>query len=200
MKKFGLSILPALMLVATLVPDAAKATVYDVNLGSAAVGVVGTITTDGVLGPLQSADITDWTLLLTQNSLSFQLTSANSQYFSLGNNLVATATGISWDFDAPATNWAYFIYTNGPDPINSALFVLNDAVGSGSLTPSAIAIAVGSFADASYTVLAQSGTVDVATVSSAVPEPSTWAMMLLGFAGVGFMAYRRKSKPVLMAA
>jgi hypothetical protein len=29
----------------------------------------------------------------------------------------------------------------------------------------------------------------------AVPEPSTWAMMLLGFAGVGFMAYRRKSKP-----
>ncbi len=32
---------------------------------------------------------------------------------------------------------------------------------------------------------------------SAVPEPSTWAMMILGFAGVGFMAYRRKSKPAL---
>jgi hypothetical protein len=26
---------------------------------------------------------------------------------------------------------------------------------------------------------------------SAVPEPSTWAMMILGFAGIGFMAYRR---------
>ena len=25
-----------------------------------------------------------------------------------------------------------------------------------------------------------------------VPEPSTWAMMILGFAGVSFMAYRRK--------
>jgi len=35
---------------------------------------------------------------------------------------------------------------------------------------------------------------------SSVPEPSTWAMMILGFAGVGFMAYRRKSKPTLMAA
>jgi hypothetical protein len=35
---------------------------------------------------------------------------------------------------------------------------------------------------------------------SAVPEPSTWAMMILGFAGIGFMAYRRKSKPALMAA
>ena len=26
-----------------------------------------------------------------------------------------------------------------------------------------------------------------------VPEPSTWAMIVLGFAGVGFMAYRRKT-------
>jgi hypothetical protein len=32
-----------------------------------------------------------------------------------------------------------------------------------------------------------------------VPEPSTWAMLLLGFFGVGFMAYRRKSKRGLMA-
>jgi hypothetical protein len=30
---------------------------------------------------------------------------------------------------------------------------------------------------------------------AAVPETSTWAMMLLGFAGVSFMAYRRKSRP-----
>ena len=34
---------------------------------------------------------------------------------------------------------------------------------------------------------------------AAVPELSTWAMMILGFVGVGFMAYRRKAKPVLMA-
>ena len=34
----------------------------------------------------------------------------------------------------------------------------------------------------------------------AVPEPSTWAMMILGFAGIGFMAYRRKNKIVLNAA
>lgn len=28
---------------------------------------------------------------------------------------------------------------------------------------------------------------------TAVPEPSTWAMMILGFTSLGFMAYRRKS-------
>ena len=31
------------------------------------------------------------------------------------------------------------------------------------------------------------------TRQGAVPEPSTWAMMLLGFAGVGFMANRRRN-------
>jgi hypothetical protein len=31
-------------------------------------------------------------------------------------------------------------------------------------------------------------------VAGAVPEPSTWAMMILGFAGIGVIAYRRKSK------
>jgi hypothetical protein len=39
-----------------------------------------------------------------------------------------------------------------------------------------------------------------ASIGGSVPEPSTWAMMILGFAGVGFMAYRRKAKPALMAA
>jgi hypothetical protein len=33
-----------------------------------------------------------------------------------------------------------------------------------------------------------------------VPEPSTWAMMILGFFGVGFMAYRRKSQTSLRLA
>jgi PEP-CTERM motif len=30
---------------------------------------------------------------------------------------------------------------------------------------------------------------------AAVPEPSTWAMMILGFLGIGFLAYRRKGAP-----
>ena len=37
-------------------------------------------------------------------------------------------------------------------------------------------------------------------IASAVPEPSTWAMMILGFCALGFMAYRTKSKPALAAA
>jgi hypothetical protein len=33
-----------------------------------------------------------------------------------------------------------------------------------------------------------------------VPEPSTWAMMLLGFVGIGFMAYRRKPNTLVVTA
>jgi hypothetical protein len=36
-------------------------------------------------------------------------------------------------------------------------------------------------------------------VEAAVPEPSTWAMLILGFVGVGFMAYRRRNGAPLAA-
>lgn len=36
-------------------------------------------------------------------------------------------------------------------------------------------------------------------VTASVPEPSTWAMMFLGFAGLGFMGYRRSRKGVASA-
>jgi len=47
----------------------------------------------------------------------------------------------------------------------------------------------------------QDATVEMLVNVAAVPEPSTWAMMILGFAGVGFMAYRRKQNgPALRVA
>lgn len=40
---------------------------------------------------------------------------------------------------------------------------------------------------------------EVQFMSSAVPEPSTWIMMIAGFAGLGFMAYRRRPRPARAA-
>ena len=39
-----------------------------------------------------------------------------------------------------------------------------------------------------------------AFIAQAVPEASTWAMMIFGFVGVGFIAYRRKSRSAAMSA
>jgi hypothetical protein len=45
------------------------------------------------------------------------------------------------------------------------------------------------------------GTIETFSIEvAAVPEPSTWAMMILGFAGVGFMAYRRRNSHSLQTA
>ncbi|WP_291605906.1 PEPxxWA-CTERM sorting domain-containing protein [Bradyrhizobium sp.] len=37
-------------------------------------------------------------------------------------------------------------------------------------------------------------------VVTAIPEPATWAMMIVGFLGVGFLAYRRSSRSALRIA
>jgi hypothetical protein len=62
-------------------------------------------------------------------------------------------------------------------------------------------VSIGSFNDPnsggnlfSADILGTNGNTGVvaANAVSAVPEPSTWAMLILGFWGVGFMAYRRR--------
>jgi hypothetical protein len=51
------------------------------------------------------------------------------------------------------------------------------------------------YAFGASTVAVQLGNSDqeLSAIGPAVPELSTWAMMILGFAGLGFMAYRRRS-------
>jgi len=40
---------------------------------------------------------------------------------------------------------------------------------------------------------------DAFVAVATVPEPSTWVMMILGFAGIGFMAYRRRKSAAFAA-
>ena len=88
---------------------------------------------------------------------------------SFGTNLIA-------DFNLVGTPLGFVqLSTNGPD-----LFSGN---------PADPIFTLGSF----NLVNPFFGQNDVLTISvAAVPEPSTWAMMILGFATVGFVAYRRK--------
>lgn len=49
-----------------------------------------------------------------------------------------------------------------------------------------------------YSIVTSDGIGNSLTVN-AVPESSTWAMMILGFFGLGFMAYRRKNSATRLA-
>jgi hypothetical protein len=59
------------------------------------------------------------------------------------------------------------------------------------LTPNLCGSALEDFSNSFSFYELQSGTLSLAV--SAVPELSTWAMMILGFCGVGFLAYRQKA-------
>jgi hypothetical protein len=91
--------------------------------------------------------------------------------------------------------------TGGSSPDGSSLMFTITAAGLdiGDITTNAL----GQFfaADIISGTTGNTGAIDVSTVStSSVPEPSTWAMMILGFVGVGFMAYRRKGQAAFRLA
>jgi hypothetical protein len=74
-------------------------------------------------------------------------------------------------------------------PLSDSSTYLDATISSLGLTPGAYVFGWGSAADAD----ADTFTIDVvASPPPAVPEPSTWAMGLLGFAGLGYAALRRK--------
>jgi hypothetical protein len=87
-------------------------------------------------------------------------------------------------------------FSNGSSFTGGALATLTGATDNGDQqSSSSNGLLTFEFATAVDSVKFTSGTnaFEVASVSAAVPEVSTWAMMLLGFAGLGFVAHRRTS-------
>jgi PEP-CTERM motif len=173
--------------------NAASASItYDVDQHIGAGSVFGTVTTDGMIGALKASDFTSWNLTLQGNGASFVLTQANSVTWGSDTGVQATASNISFDFGNPT---AFLVFQDGVS--SGSRYWCN----SGGLTAclSGKSDVPEYYLSLSAQIVPAEGNQIIATVA-AVPEPSTWAMMILGFAGVGFMVYRRKSKPALMAA
>jgi hypothetical protein len=77
-------------------------------------------------------------------------------------------------------------------------FVIGEPNGGSLFTADKIAIVADLAVSGTCLSACTAGTGDVGTMLSLsspapVPEPSTWAMMIIGFLGLGLMAYRRKS-------
>ena len=128
---------------------------------------------------------------------NLQFSTAVSDYGDTASETLSLAGLLSFAFGA---NQATPTVTNGSNPAGGTgvpnFFVsFYDQFGNlGALAGSSGVIAFddgGSPADADYDDLVVRFNV------SAVPEPTTWAMMLLGFAGIGFLAYRRRPQPAV---
>ena len=76
------------------------AIVYTVNRTIGAGSVVGSVTTDGTLGVLSAANVTDWSLTIDEGDAegSFLLTAVNSDLLVDGDGLTASLTHLLFDF------------------------------------------------------------------------------------------------------
>ena len=123
-----------------------------------------------------------------------------------GQNLFGTTSGtINFDFSSPVSGLAFDLI-NGTDASRFTVSVF----GTGDVLLDSQIVSLGSwftqsgnvghvsFADSGITNAVITGNNDFAvdTINfnvSGVPEPSTWAMMLLGFGAIGFATRRRRT-------
>jgi hypothetical protein len=120
------------------------------------------------------------------NNLSFLSATAGTGFTDLLFNITQAAN---------TTNTVMFSFADqfaNPAPGGTGTFTLGNGSNFFRVTASGgEVITLGSFTTTADVTDFQQVRVTV----GAVPEPSTWAMMILGFAGVGFMAYRRRGRP-----
>jgi len=106
-------------------PALADPITYNVDQHIGSGKVEGTITTDGTLGVLAKANITDWTLDLTSGADTFTLNLGNSQVLLQGLDLTATPTELLFNFNG--TDGGYFAFqANNPGLFSGYHYVCFD--------------------------------------------------------------------------
>jgi hypothetical protein len=141
-------------------------------------------------GFIKLADLSSISYALNDSADAVFFSGDGATFFSINTLDVSTTFGFQGKMGTPFGPWETF----GP---------ANVCVGAAAAFGNcgAFGNAVGVISEiAGATTTAQFATVTlVSTVVTDVPEPSTWAMMILGFAGVGFMAYRRRNSALRVA-
>ncbi len=177
----------SLFLVSGVSLCSATSITYAVNEAAGTGSVVGSITTDGVIGDLVQTDIVGWNLVVDDGSgLSgdiFTLLVSNSHDGVAANDLSATATSLLFNFSGTDGGYFSFFGDNGvpgdvcfssgsvscvKNPETAGVAILNTGNSHGA--------PFGYFASTSL-----SGTDVIATTSGdAAPEPATFALVVVG--------------------
>lgn len=192
----GVGLILGCAILATLVGagvSRASTITYDIDQTIGHGSVVGTIETDGATGVLGTSDFVGWNLELNGVGATFHITQANSVVLVVGSDVTASAGDLFFNYSGGDNGYLLF-----QDGLFSGTRYYCDATSVGACYQGAT-VTPESIFDASAQHVAMSGNQIIGV--SAVPEPSTWAMMLIGFAGLGFAAYRRvKARPGALVA
>jgi hypothetical protein len=183
----------------------AHAAILTVNLTQAdpsaglGAGPFGTVTVTDVLGGV-TVDVT------LSAGEKFVNTGGPHTPFAFNLNLQPTTFGAitpaGFSYQTPAADTPWGTFTNGiaiTSGVNGAAGALSGPLDfslGGITTLNFVNNSLGHIFAADILIVATGATGAVTGPGgmSSVPEPSTWAMMILGFLGVGFVAYRRKAQ------
>ena len=188
-----------LAVAAVFAATTADATTYIGLRSVGAESVSLSITTDGTLGVLGAANITSWSVVIadpdpTRSFNNFTLTPGNSALRLLGDALSATPTSLLFDFGSAGSDNLEFYQVPIIDGAEHLYCV--DTNGACTAMPPG-SEAVSDLAHASnFVAVSRSGVVVLGAVPVAggVPEPTTWALLICGFGGVGARLRRRPVK------
>jgi PEP-CTERM motif len=145
--------------------------------------ITGTLTVDLTTHKVTVADINTGSISRggfgTFTQVGFQTTTFGQDYFVFLSN----GAGTTFDLVLDTTSTLFGGKTTKIDPNSNFFF------------GGAIPCFVCDDFTGSLTISSGAGT----GVAAAVPEPSTWAMMILGFLGIGFLASRRSNGVLRLA-
>ena len=199
-----------LVLAAWLVSFAAHATTYtydvDYSFGPIPADgeITGFITTSCDNCVLTASNVLSWSFTASDGT-SGSSSNPGSGIHASGDILQATPTGIFTVTNATLGGFFGFcsdIANNGSDCFSTAGLNVNDMKPDQAPAVWHIAWEEISSAEGIFSTNGQGGQIfpSIEIASLAVPESPTWAMMIIGFAGLGFAAHRRRHSAKLRSA
>ena len=159
--------------------------VYNVDRTVGMGSVTGTITTDGNTGTLGLGDFLAWNLTLKGVGASYAINNTDSVIWGDPfGDVTATATDLYFNFSGSTGD---MIFQQGE---SSGSHYYCDQAGVTACFQGESDVPQ-YYTDSSAQIVSRTGN---QIIGSVVPEPSTWALMLLGFAALGCAGYHRTTK------
>ena len=171
------------MAIALFMNSQASAQTYDGTLTIDGLTSTYSITTDGTLGALTGSNIASWGVTMSSTAGVVTFTNGPGSLVFSGSSLSATTTDLLFNYGVSGVNYLIFCSFNCRHFLD---FETNDGFADNAAMrfDNGTIVRVGQTSIQS--IASRPGTI------GAVPEPGTWAMMLLGFGAIGFSMRRRR--------